>query len=146
MNSIPDLVNPMAEAEKRIFTHGRQVLESVYRLQDIQTRDYPKFQGGGVTNYLRRKRAFKAYSELAVMFSRAEQYMKIHAQAEEDDNPILLQKPILQYLLELAASKENIVKAFQYDFDKRCYSRKKGEENWKWILNGLFVPELKSYG
>lgn len=148
MKVIPFIENPGALAKQRIFEYGSRVVVSAERLQHFQKNFYPQKQKG-VFGYFRRKKALNAFNKLSVIFGLANKYQQLYYMAKNQDDAYdawIIQKPELIYTVELGLVKEEFITAFSYDFSINRYSRKKGEENWQWMLNGLFVPELKSYG
>lgn len=145
MSAIPFLEDPNALVKERIFRQGKQIAVSAERLMYLQMNYYPQKQKG-ILGHLRRKRAAEAFKNLTAMFKCAEDYHHLYYIAENKNDAWSIQKPSLQYCIEMGISKEDFIKAFSYDFETCTYSRRKGEENWKWVLNGLIVPELKSYG
>lgn len=145
MKGIPALTDPHALVKKRIFAQGKVIATSAERLKHFQDNFYPQKQKG-VLGYFHRRGALEAFKKLTTSFKVAEQFHRDFYIAENRDDAFSIQKPCLIYIVEMGLIKEDFIKAFSYDFGKNTYDRKKGEENWKWVLNGLIVPELKSYG
>jgi hypothetical protein len=145
MKGIPALVDTHALVKERIFATGKEIAVSAERLKHLQDNFYPQKQKG-VLGYFHRRGALEAFKNLTTLFKIAESFHRDFYIAESRNDAFSIQKPCLLYTVEMGLAKEDFIKAFSYDFNTCTYDRKKGEENWKWVLNGLIVPELRSLG
>jgi hypothetical protein len=146
MKDTVPLLTPIELAEKRIFEQAELIDRSIERLQYLRNR-FETHTGMGLLKIYRRK---KAESSLWVINRQLEEglkYREVYLRALANNSPRgHLAKMGLIYTVSLEGLKEHVINSFSYNKVYDNYDFQIGEINWKWITEGLIIPELKSYG
>lgn len=145
MKPIPDLLVPMELAEKRILDQGEKIYQSIERLQYLRNR-FETHQGTGPVKAIQRKRALSSLEVVNRQLAVARDYREGYLHHLANNTPHDLAKMGHSYIAGMEGLREHVIRSFSYDKVQNCYDRRVGETNWKWMIEGLFVPELKSYG
>jgi hypothetical protein len=148
---IQPLLNPIELAEKRILDQAKQILNSVERLEYLCDR-FKTHSGYSPIKSIHRKRAKSSLVKLKEFLVKGaayrEQYLQILADIESGKRKDTGDLAKLGYIhiVEMEFIKRNVIIAFCYEPVTNSYNAEIGNRTWKWMIEGLFVPELRSLG
>lgn len=145
MKGIPHLLNPIDLAEKRILDQAKLISRCIDRLVQLKS-NFTTHTGYGPVKNIQRKRAISHAKALEVILKKGETYNAYYANVLAKDDSGGLAKRNYIFVIDLADAKEHVIGACSYDPESNSYDRQVGLRNWQWMIEGLIVPELKSYG
>lgn len=151
MKKIPDLLNPIELAEKRIMNQAELIVTSINRLKHLVD-NFQTHKGFGPIRSIYRSKAKAGLEYLEPLLKEGEKYKKAHFIAAnglklgDKDNIASLAKLGHLYIVSLGNYRRAVISAFSYDPFSDQYNSTIGHRSWKWMLGSLIVPELRSYG
>lgn len=144
MKGIPDLLNPIELAEKRIMAQAELVYNCIGRLNNLVD-NFRTHKGFGLIKNIQRKRAKDGFKQLDELLKQGEKYKKAYLSALEKSNAEDIVKLSYLYIILLESYRDHVIIAFSYDPFTNSYRNHTGKNNWKWMTKHLIIPELKSY-
>lgn len=145
MKGIPHLLNPIELAEKRIMTQAELIVTSIDRLKHLVD-NFQTHKGFGPIKSIRRRHAKAGLEHLEPLLKAGEEYKRTYLIATNTGNTNGLAKLGYMYIASLGAYKHAASMAFSYEPFSNQYNLTIGLRFWKWVTEGLIVPELRSYG
>lgn len=145
MKGIPNLTHPMALAEKRILAQAELIIASIDRLKYLID-NFQTHKGFGPIKSIRRGHAKSGLEALKPLLEEGEKYREAYLSAIDKADTGDLAKLGYMYIVSLEHYKLPGIMAFSYEPISNRYISEIGLRSWKWMVDGLLVPELKSYG
>lgn len=145
MKGIPHLLNPIDLAEKRILDQAKLIVISIDRLKHLVD-NFQTHKGFGPIKSIRRSHAKAGLEHLEPLLKAGEEYKRAYLIATNTGNTDNLAKLGYLYVVSLGGFRHAATMAFSYEPFSNQYNLTIGSRSWKWVTEGLIVPELKSYG